>query len=278
MTFMMEDWRAQWEDARELREREKEAKEERRRLELQRSLRHREEGEKDLQAMSEMFRESLQEDGQRDGARAAIKEIPTLAKFTKGDDFEAFLTTFERVMGMSAIEEDRWSCILAPQLAGKAQQANAAMDVNRAGEYVEVKKIILRKYGVNQESYRQKNRAARKGQGETYQDLALRIGNLNRKWMRDCESIEEIRDLMNTEQLLEVLPPYLSTWVWERKPTTGVKAGELADEYVEARKSSYGARGSTGTGREVRSNLGENTYPDMEGATMNQVRGLGDQI
>ena len=103
-------------------------------------------------------------------------------------------------MGMSAIEEDRWSCILAPQLAGKAQQAYAAMDLSRAGEYVEVKKLILPRYGVNQESYRQKYRAARKGQGETYQDFALSIGDLNRKWTRDCESVEEIRDLMNTEQ------------------------------------------------------------------------------
>ena len=193
MTFMMEERRAQREDAREFREREKEAEEERRRLELQRSLRDREEREKELQAMSEMFRESLQEDGRRDGARAAIREIPKLAKFTEGDDIEAFLTTFERVMGMSAIEEDRWSCILAPQLAGKAQQAYTAMDVSRAGEYVEVKKMILRRYGVNQESYRQKYRAARKGQGETYQDLALRIEDLNRKWTRDCESVEEIR-------------------------------------------------------------------------------------
>ena len=32
---------------------------------------------------------------------------------------------------MSVIEEDQWSWILAPQLAGKAQQAYAAMDVNR---------------------------------------------------------------------------------------------------------------------------------------------------
>ena len=62
----------------------------------------------------------------------------------------------------------------------------------------------------------------RKGQGETYQDLALRIEDFNRKWTRDCESVEEIRDLMNMEQLLDILPPYLSTWIWERKPTTGV--------------------------------------------------------
>ena len=183
-----------------MREREKEAEEERRSFELQMSLRDREEREKELQAMNEMFRESLQEDGRRDGAREAIREIHKLAKFTEAKDIEAFLTTFERVMGMSAIEEDQWSCILAPQLAGKAQQAYAAMDVNRAGEYGEVKKMILRRYGVNQESYKQKYCAARKGQGETYQDLGLRIGDLNQKWMKECESVEEIRDLMNTEQ------------------------------------------------------------------------------
>ena len=99
---------------------------------------------------------------------------------------------------MRAIEEDRWSCILAQKLAGKAQQAYAAMDGTRVGEYREVKKMILWRYGVNQESYRQKYRAARKGQGETHQDLALRIGDLNRKWMRECKSVEKIRDLMNT--------------------------------------------------------------------------------
>ena len=118
----------------------------------------------------------------------------------------------------------------------------------------------------NQESYRQKFRAAWKGQGETYQDLALRIGDLNRKWMRDCESVEEIRDLMNTEQLLEVLPPYLRMCIRDRKPTMEVEAGELVDEYTEARKSSYGVKGSTGTGREVRSYPGDNTYHRYAGS------------
>ena len=98
----------------------------------------------------------------------------------------------------------------------------------------------------------------RKGQRETYQDIALKIGHLNRKWTKECELVEEIRDLMNTEQLLEVLPTYLSLWIWERKLTTGVDAGKLADEYVDARKSSYGASGSTGTGRKGGLIQGEN--------------------
>ena len=90
---------------------------------MERSLRDRREREKELQAISEMITKSLQQDGRREGARAAIREIPKLTKFMEGDDIEAFLTIFERIMGMSAVEEDRWSCILAPQLAGKAQQA-----------------------------------------------------------------------------------------------------------------------------------------------------------
>ena len=45
-----------------------------------------------------------------------------------------------------------------------------------------------------------------------------------------------------------------------------LRAGELADEYIEARKSSYGARGSTVTGREVTSNPGENTYHRYAGS------------
>ena len=45
--------------------------------------------------MSQMFRESLQDDGRQDGAWEAIREKPKLAKFTGGDNIEAFLTTFE---------------------------------------------------------------------------------------------------------------------------------------------------------------------------------------
>ena len=89
MTFMMEERQAQRKDARELREREKEAEEGRGSLELERLLRDRKESE-ELQAMSEMIRESPQEDGRREGAWDAIREIHKLAKFTEGEDFDAF--------------------------------------------------------------------------------------------------------------------------------------------------------------------------------------------
>ena len=83
----------------------------------------------------------------------------------------------------------------------------AAMDANQVGEYGEVKTMILRRYGVTKSHTGRSTIQQERGQRETNRDLALRIGDLNRKGMRECELVEEIRDLMNMEQLLEELPP-----------------------------------------------------------------------
>ena len=39
------------------------------------------------------------------------------------------------------------------------------------------------------------------------------------------------------EQLLETLPPELRVWVRERKPTTSAKAGQMAEDYLQATKA-----------------------------------------
>ena len=46
------------------------------------------------------------------------------------EDIEAYLTTFERMM---QVEEARWVFQLAPQLAGKAQQAYDALSAEARG-------------------------------------------------------------------------------------------------------------------------------------------------
>ena len=42
---------------------------------------------------------------------------------TQGDDIEAYLTTFERLMLGYGVKKNRWSYSLPPNLTGKAQQA-----------------------------------------------------------------------------------------------------------------------------------------------------------
>ena len=90
----------------------------------------------------------------RDEDRDRLK----LSKLTESEDIEAFLTTFERMMRVYGVKEDRWAFKLAPQLTGRAQQAYAALNVDDAGQYKQVKAAILRRYDINEETYRQRSR------------------------------------------------------------------------------------------------------------------------
>ena len=59
--------------------------------------------------------------------RATNTESIKLTKLGEGDDVEAYLTTFERIMEVNEVNRERWPFQLAPQLTGKAQQAYAAL-------------------------------------------------------------------------------------------------------------------------------------------------------
>ena len=131
------------------------------------------------------------------GEEGAARTVPAqenvvLAKFAEGDDVDVFLTTFERVMNGYKIPEGRWAIQLAPQLSGKAQQAYASLSAEAAANYQEVKKAILRRYDVCDETYRQRFLSARKREQETYTGLANRLGDLASKWLAQCDSVPSV--------------------------------------------------------------------------------------
>ena len=68
--------------------------------------------------------------------------MPKMAKLESDDDIEAYLTTFERMMRACNVAEESWPFRLAPSLTGKAQQAFAALDAEKAKVYREVKAAI----------------------------------------------------------------------------------------------------------------------------------------
>lgn len=185
--------------------------------------------------MRQMLERSRTERGSTEGG-APVHDKLVLTRFVEGDDIEAFLTTFERLMGVYHVEETRWVAKLAPQLAGRAQQAYAAMSTDDALVYAEVKKAILRRYDISEETYRQRFRAARRKEGEPYIELATRMADLFRKWTADCDTVEALTEKLLIEQLLNTMPTDLRIWLVEKKPTTSSEAGKLADDYVSARQ------------------------------------------
>lgn len=93
---------------------------------------------------------------------------PKLTKLADSDDIEAYLTTFERLMAVCGVDRARWSYMLAPQLTGKAQKAFAAMGDDQIGNYDDLKAAILKRYDINEESYRQRLRSVTKRNDEMH--------------------------------------------------------------------------------------------------------------
>ena len=67
----------------------------------------------------------------------------------------------------------------------------------------------------------------------------VRLQDLWQKWMQKYSTVEQIGDVI-VEQFLNSLTPDLRVWIRERKPETTSEAGELADQYEQARKSTLG--------------------------------------
>ena len=189
-------------------------------------------------------------------SRSTPKEVELkLTKLSNSDDIEAYLTTFERMMGVFEVDRAKWAFKLAPQLTGRAQQAYAAMAATDAGDYSKMKEAILQRYDINEETYRQRFRTVSRREEESYRQLAIRADDLLSKWTKECKTVDEIRHLVATEQILESLPGEIRVWVRERKPKTATEAGQLADDYVLARRQ--GGRLSAAAGRREEPNRGQ---------------------
>ena len=165
---------------------------------------------------------------------------PKLQRLSDSDDVEHFLTTFERLAQAYSWPADLWVLNLAPMLTGKAQSAYASMDKEKARKYQHVKEAILKRYDINEETYRQRFRIATRKKEESYAELGVRLTDMFNKWTgadREARTKQDICEIIIMEQLLECMPSGLQIWLKERKPTTIEEIGELADNYISARKS-----------------------------------------
>ena len=195
-----------------------------------------------MEMLRKLVEDSRRKEETRTPAGRAGKECEAkLVKLSEQDDIEAYLTTFERVMRAYEIKEERWAVKLAPYLTGKAQLAYAAMRAEDTGSYRCLKDAILRRYDISEETYRRRFREAVKKEEETVsaRELTVRLNDLLQKWTKECKTVEDIRDMMVQERLLDALPRELKIWVAEGKPKTSKEAAELVDNYLRARKHEH---------------------------------------
>eukprot|EP00731_Ephydatia_muelleri_P034076 Em0046g19a len=205
-----------------------------------------------IAAMQELFRNLLDERKKREEEEARRREQERLEREEEREKTRG--TVGERTSGahsgkgtlphhvralMSAynIPKDRWIFKLAPQLSGKAQQAYAALTTEDALEYDGVEssdpEAVMtspRRRTVSVSGKITKNVV------ESHRDVSIRLGDLTNKWLKGLTTVEQVKEAIVLEQLLYTLGPSVRVWVKERKPKTALEAGQLADDYSEARK------------------------------------------
>ena len=182
------------------------------------------------------------EDSKTTPAAKSVGELSgaKLVPLSEKDDIEAYLVTFERIMEAHKVEKGRWAHYWAPQLTGRAQLAFAALPTTESGKYESIKAAILQQYDINEEAYRRRFRTAVRAAGETNREYAVKLMDLQKKWLKEYTTVEGILEAVGLEQFLNSLPMEKRVWVHERKPKTCVAAGELLDQYEQVRRQDPG--------------------------------------
>ncbi len=62
-----------------------------------------------------------------------------------------------------------------------------------------MKETILRRYNVNEETYRQRFCMASMKTEETTRELRVRLEDLVKKWTKDCDTVEKLQDVIVLE-------------------------------------------------------------------------------
>ena len=157
---------------------------------------------------------------------------PTLQKL---DNIEHFLATFQRIAAQQRWPKRVWATQVAGLLTGKAMAAYASLTPEDAVVYEKVKEAILRRYEINEETYRQRFRQDCKKGEESYREYADRLNDHFVRWTAS-QSIP-LKELIMLEQFLAWVPEDLRIWLRERKPTSLHQAATLADDHALAHKS-----------------------------------------
>ena len=141
------------------------------------------------------------------------------------------------------IERIKWPMLFAPQLNEKAQQAYAALSSKDSKNFTKVKEAILKRYDINEETYRQTFWSAKAKEGESPTEMATCLTDMAIKWLKEHDTRERVIDIIVMEQFITMLPEGIRVWVKEHKSERSMIAGKLAEDYQQARKTAEDDQG-----------------------------------
>ena len=175
------------------------------------------------------------------GKDVSVKHLskgPKLPHFEDSkDDMDAYLNRFERFAESAGWPQKDWAVSLIALLKGKSLEVYSRLSIAEANDYKKVKTVLLRRFALTQEGFRQKFRSCLPESGESAPQFAVRIESYLIRWLEMAgadKSFNGLKDLLLREQFINASQTDLALFLKERKPGNISEMAELAEQYLEA--------------------------------------------
>ncbi|GBM91136.1 hypothetical protein AVEN_168971-1 [Araneus ventricosus] len=165
-----------------------------------------------------------------------------MQKFNSDEnDISLYLIMFERLAKQAEILENTWVTHLLGLLPYDVAQLIARELDEIANDYGEVKKILLKRYKLTPEKFRQKFFMHNKNLGSTWKNFAYELRSFFNEWVNgvEADSFEKLSDLIITDQIKrkviqEVKDHFIDEWSKLNSPDDLV---EKLDDYDTLRST-----------------------------------------
>ncbi|UYV65964.1 hypothetical protein LAZ67_3006014 [Cordylochernes scorpioides] len=176
--------------------------------------------------------------GTSNNAHCEIRKL--MPKYeSKDSDLSFYLILFERQAKRLGLDEDQWAFSLLGLLPYEMTQLIARETEEQSGDYRFVKRLLLKRYKLSPEQFRQKFEKHDKSQEGSWRDFASELRGFFNEWIEgmNVEDFDALKDLSVTNQLKKKVPNVLRNHLnddWTKINNPDVLADKL-DEYENVR-------------------------------------------
>ncbi|UYV60333.1 hypothetical protein LAZ67_1000859 [Cordylochernes scorpioides] len=158
---------------------------------------------------------------------------------SKDNDLSFYLILFERQAKRLGLDEDQWAFSLLGLLPYEMTQLIARETEEQSGDYRFVKRLLLKRYKLSPEQFRQKFEKHERSQKSSWRDFAFELRGYFNEWIEgmNVENFDALKDLSVTNQLKKKVPNVLRNHLiddWTKLNNPDELADKL-DEYENVR-------------------------------------------
>ena len=112
------------------------------------------------------------------GQGVVLAKYPKLSAFDESkDNMDSFLFRFEKYVVAQGMKPEDWAMSLSALLSGTALEVYRRLGKDDGDDYQKLKKVLLKRYGMTEEGFRNKFRNSRVEKGETPSQFVDRLTN-----------------------------------------------------------------------------------------------------